>query len=109
MDENGHAIPGSLNFVRHEKAAREIEKILSLEKTQGVFIDRNGERPERTPSQAAIQQADRLNLDLKKIKSEVSKLFQYADNGHAFVAALESEGYNSMFKFLSLEKQQGTV
>jgi hypothetical protein len=93
MDENGHAIPDSWNYPDHEKAAREIEKILGLEKTQGVFIDLNGERPERTPSQAAIQQADRLNLDLKQIKTEVAKLYQYADNGHAFVAALESEGY----------------
>lgn len=93
MDENGRAIRDSWNYVCHEKAAREIEKILNLDKTQGVFINRNGERPERTPSQAAIQQASRLNLDLKQIKSEVSKLYQYADNGHAFVAALESEGY----------------
>ena len=57
MDENGHAITDSWNYIHHEKAAREIEQILGLEKTQGVFIDRNGERPERTPSQAAIQQA----------------------------------------------------
>jgi len=93
MDENGHAIPDSWNYVHHEKAAREIEKILGLEKTQGVFIDRKGQRPERTPSQAAIQQAERLKLDLKQIKTEVRKLYQYSDNGHAFVAALESEGF----------------
>ena len=71
MDENGHAIPDSWNYRHHEKAAREIERELGMEKTQGVFIDRTGKRPERTPSQAAIQQAERLKLDLKQIKTEV--------------------------------------
>lgn len=93
IDENGKAISDSWNYWHHEKAARDIEKLLGLEKTQGVFIDRTGKRPERTPSQAAIQQAERLKLDFKQIKTEVLQLFQYADNGHAFVAALESEGF----------------
>ena len=93
IDENGRAIPDSWNFIHHEKAAREIEKTLGLEATQGVFIGRKGDRPERTPSQAAFQQAERLKLDLKQIKAEVCKLYQYADTGHAFGAALESEGY----------------
>jgi hypothetical protein len=93
MDENGHAISGSWNYLHHEKSAREIERTLGMEKTQGVFIDRTGKRPERTPSHAAIQQAERLKLDLNHIKTEVRQLYQCSDNGNAFVAALESEGY----------------
>jgi hypothetical protein len=93
IDENGHAISDSWNFPRHEKAARDIEITLGLEKTQGVFINRKADRPERTPSQAAVQQAERLKLDLKQTQTMVRKLYQYADNGHSFVAALESEGY----------------
>jgi hypothetical protein len=93
IDENGHAISASWNYLHHEKSAREIEKRLGMEKTQGVFIDRAGKRPERTPSHAAIQQAERLKLDLNQIKTEVRQLYQCSDNGNAFVAALESEGY----------------
>lgn len=93
IDENGHAISDSWNYRLHEKAAREIEIALGLEKTQGVFINRKANRPERTPSQAAIQQAEKLKLDLKQITTLVRKLYQYADNGHSFVSALESEGY----------------
>jgi hypothetical protein len=93
IDENGHAISDSWNFLRHEKAARDIEITLGLEKTQGVFINRKADRPERTPSQADIQQAERLKLDLKQIQTMIRKLYHCADNGHSFVAALESEGY----------------
>ncbi|MDD5411124.1 MAG: relaxase/mobilization nuclease domain-containing protein [Methylobacter sp.] len=93
INENGYAISDSWNFWHHEKTAREIEITLGLEKNQGVFISRKANRPERTPSQAAIQQAERLKLDLKQIKRMVRKLYQNADNGHSFVAELESEGY----------------
>jgi len=93
LNENGKAISDSWDYIRHEKAAREIERTLDMEKTQGVFIDRTGKRPERTPSHAAIQQAERLNLDLNQIKTEIRQLYHCSETGHAFVAALESEGY----------------
>ncbi|MGZ8917657.1 MAG: relaxase/mobilization nuclease domain-containing protein [Methylobacter sp.] len=93
IDENGHAISDSWNYWHHEKAARDIEITLGLGKTPGVFINRKADRPERTPSQADIQQAERLKLDLKQIQTMIRKFYQYADNGHSFVAALESEGY----------------
>ena len=93
IDEEGKAISDSWNYLHHEKAAREIERELGLEITQGVFIDREGPRPERTPSHAEIQQAERLDLDPKAIKAEVSELYQSAENGRAFIEALEAEGY----------------
>ena len=93
IDEEGKAISDSWNYLHHEKAAREIERELGLEKTQGAFIDREGPRPERTPDHDAIQQAERLNLDPKAIKAEVSELYQSAETGRAFVEALEAEGY----------------
>lgn len=94
MDEQGHAISDSWNYLHHEKAAREIERELGMEKTQGVFIEREGERPERTLSHAEIQQGERLKRDPKEIKAEVSELYQAAKgNGREFVEALRAEGY----------------
>lgn len=93
IDENGHAISDSWTYVNHEKASREIERELGMEKIQGVFIDRNGMRPERTPSRTAIQQAELLKINLQKTHTNVRQLYQSADNGRAFAAALESEGF----------------
>ena len=93
IDENGHAISDSWNYPRHEKASRQIELELGMQKVQGVFIDPAAKRPERTPNLAEIQQAERHNLDLEKIKSQVGKLYKTAHSGEAFVAALESYGY----------------
>jgi hypothetical protein len=83
----------SWNYPKHERASREIERELGLEKTQGVFVDREGERAERTPSHDEMQQGDRLKIDPREVKAEVSALYKSADSGRAFVAALESEGY----------------
>ena len=93
MDANGKALSDSWNYLHHEKAAREIEHELGLEHTQGALYKREGDRPERTPDQNAIQQGERLKLDPREVKAKVSALYQNADSGRAFVAALESEGY----------------
>ena len=93
IDEDGKAISDSWNYLHHEKAAREIERELGLEHTQGAFIGREGPRPDRTPDHAEIQQGERLNLDPKEIKAEISEIYQSAENGRAFVEALEAEGY----------------
>jgi len=68
-------------------------KNIRFRKNPGRVYRPQGNRPNRTPSQAAIQQAERLKLDIKQINTKVHKLYQYADNGQAFVAALESEGF----------------
>jgi len=93
IDENGKAISDSWNYLHHEKAARAIERELGMEKTQGAFIDREGERPERAPDHADMQQGERLKIDPHEVKAEVTALYRSADSGRAFVAALESEGY----------------
>ena len=93
IDENGKAISDSWNYLHHEKAAREIERELGLEITQGALYQREGARPERTPDRDAIQQGERLKLDPKAVKAEVSELYQNAENGREFVAALDTAGY----------------
>lgn len=94
MDEHGKAISDSWNYVHHEKSARAIERQLGLEKTQGVFIDREGQRIERTPNHAALQQGERLNKNPNQIKAEISALYQStAQDGTAFIKALQNQGY----------------
>lgn len=94
IDGHGKALSDSWNYVRHEKAAREIEQKLGLEKTQGVFIGREGERPERNPEHAAIQQGERTEKDPREVKAEVSALYQsMTEDGTTFVNTLEKKGY----------------
>jgi len=63
----------------------------------GLYLKLNkylsGQKGPLYPSHAAIQQAERLRLDLKQIKTEVRQLYQCSDNVNAFIAALECEGY----------------
>ena len=93
--EHMRAWSDSWNYPKHERASRDIEKELGLEKTAGVFIDRKGERPERTPDHAAMQQADRTKTDPRQVKAEVSELYKNAEkNGQRFVDSLEDKGYS---------------
>lgn len=94
MKENGKAVSDSWNYLHHEKAAREIERVLGLEKTQGVFIDREGQRIERTPNHAALQQGERLNKAPNQVKAELSALYQNtAQDSVAFITTLQKQGY----------------
>lgn len=91
--EHMRAWSDSWNYPKHERASREIERALGLQKTQGVFIDREGPRPERTPTHDAMQQGDRLQIDPRDVKAEIAELYRSADTGPAFVAALDEAGY----------------
>lgn len=95
LDEDGKAISDSWNYFHHEKSARAIEQNLGLEATQGVLYGRKGgNRPERTPSQAAIQQGERTQYSPQAVKAQVSSLYQHNhSDAQAFVAALNGQGY----------------
>jgi len=93
IDEDGKAISDSWNYLHHEKAAREIERELGLERTQGALYDHEGPRPERRPSHDETQQAERTKQNPLEVRADVSALYQSADSGRAFVAALEAGGY----------------
>ncbi len=94
IDENGKAISDSWNYLCHEKASREIEQALGLEYTKGALYKREGKRPERIPTQNAIQQGERLKIDPCDLKAEISLFFQNTDNGNKFISRLESKGYS---------------
>lgn len=94
--ETMRAWSDSWNYLKHEKASREIERELGLEKTQGVHVEREEgpPRPDRTPSHKDIQQGERKGQDAREVKAEVSALYAKANgDGTAFVEGLEDAGY----------------
>jgi hypothetical protein len=91
--ETMKAIPDSHNYRRHELVARELEKEFGHAHVQGAHIGREGERPERTPSHAEMQQAERTGIDPKEAKAQLTEIWNRTDSGRAFVAAIEEQGW----------------
>ncbi|WP_130471934.1 relaxase/mobilization nuclease domain-containing protein [Candidatus Magnetaquicoccus inordinatus] len=93
--ETMRAWSDSWNYLKHERASREIEREFGLDKTQGVHVEReDSPRPGRTPSHKDMQQGDRKGQDAREVTAEVSALFAQANGaGAAFVKGLEGAGY----------------
>lgn len=87
------AIPDSHNYRRHETVARALEREFGHARVQGAHVEREGERPRRTPTHAQMQQAERAGLDLKEAKTKLSELWNRTDSGRAFAAAIEEQGW----------------
>jgi hypothetical protein len=88
------AISDSLTYPKHERAAREIEQALGLAALESVLVrDRDVDRPDRNPKDWESFRGKDSTLDPKAIKAEVTALWQAADSGIAFAAALEQHGY----------------
>lgn len=87
------------NFRTHELVARELEREFGHQRVQGVHVERDGpggeriKRPDRTPSHAEHQQAQRGGIDPHQMKAEISDIWRSTDSGKAFVNALEQHGY----------------
>jgi hypothetical protein len=92
--EHNRAIRCDHNYLKHELAAREIERTLGHERVQGAHAERFGsERPERTPSAAEMRQAERGAVPAKEAKALGADIWQSTDSGKAISAALESHGW----------------
>ena len=97
--EHMRAIRCDHNYRTHELVAREMEREFGHARVQGVHVERdgpNGERiirPDRTPSHAEMQQAQRNGIDPHQMKAEITGLWRATDSGKAFAAALEQQGY----------------
>ena len=87
------AIPDSHNYRRHELVARELERAFGHAKVKGAHIDRAGERPDRTPSHAEMQQAERSGLDPAAAKAQLTEIWNRTDSGKAFAVAIEEQGW----------------
>lgn len=81
------------NYEKHEIVARELEKELGLQAVKGVHHQREGARPERRPSPAEMQQAERTKISIPAAEATVRPLWEQADSGRAFVSALEEQGW----------------
>jgi hypothetical protein len=95
IQENGKAVSDSWNYVHHEKARVQIETDLNLEHVYSPHLDRNEPRRAQGLNHDQMQQGERLKIDPREVKAEVSELYKQAEgNGREFVAALEKEGYS---------------
>src|SRR6185369_8753246 len=55
LDHN-RAIRCDHNYRKHEELARDLEQYLGHDRVQGVHVERDGPRPDRTPSYGEMQQ-----------------------------------------------------
>ena len=92
--EHMRAIPDSHNYAKHETVARELEREFGHERVQGAHAERDGKpRPERRPSHAEMQQAERTGLSPQQVTQEITQIWRSTDSGRAFAAALSEFGY----------------
>ncbi|HWA89803.1 MAG TPA: relaxase/mobilization nuclease domain-containing protein [Rhizomicrobium sp.] len=92
--EQQKAIPDSLTAKIHEQTSRELEVTFDLEPGKSVLVrDRKFERPERGPEKWAMFRGERHGLDPRAITAELTELWNGADTGHEFKAAIEERGY----------------
>ena len=88
------AIPDHHNFRRHEIVARELEREFEHARVQGAHIERDGvDRPARCPTLGEVRQAERSGMTPEEARAQLRDLWQSADNGHAFAAALDNAGW----------------
>jgi hypothetical protein len=92
--EHMRAIRCDHNYRTHEEVARALEQEFGHARVQGAHAERDGKpRPDRTPSHADMQQADRTGLTPKQAKEQITALWRRTDNGQAFSAALSDAGW----------------
>jgi hypothetical protein len=88
------AIPDSFNYPKHEEVARALEREFGHERVQGAHAEREGKpRPDRAPNQDEMEQGKRTGINPRDVRSEITTLWNSADNGKAFAAALDEAGY----------------
>jgi Relaxase/Mobilisation nuclease domain len=91
--EQGIAISDSLTAPIHERVSRELEIKFDLERGKSVLTpDREFERPDRRPRNYETFRAGETGIDPEIVKAELRSLWQRADNGQSFKAALEASG-----------------
>lgn len=91
--KDGKAITDKWNYIRHEKARVKIEQELNLEHVYSPHLDRDEPRRAQGFNRDEIEQGKRNKIPAETVKAEVSELYQCADSGRAFVAALGEAGY----------------
>lgn len=87
----------SYNYVKHERASQRMEREFGHEMVPGKHAKRDRAKQPEFPradfDETEAQRAKRSGIDPQARKAEVKALFQAADSGPAFKAALEDAGY----------------
>jgi hypothetical protein len=88
------AVHDSHNYRKHELVARDLEREFGHERVQGAHVERDGQnRPERTPPKWQMQQGERLKIDPRQVKTQITELWQKSDSGRSFAVRLNDHGF----------------
>jgi hypothetical protein len=88
------AVSDSRNYAAHERTSRALETAFGHEAVQGVHERGDDiDRPERRPDNWETFRGYRSGIDPQAMKAELTELWNRADSGKAFAAALEEQGY----------------
>jgi hypothetical protein len=88
------ALPDGLTYAKHEQAARAIEAAFGHAPVPSVLVrNRGAARPPRRPQDWEGFRGQDSALDPAAMKAEVTALWQAADTGTAFAAALAAHGH----------------
>jgi hypothetical protein len=95
--EHMRLISDSMNYPAHERASQQLEREFGHETVPGKHAKRDREKqpdfPKADINHAEWQQMERTGIDPRDRKEQVTALYERSDNGQAFKAALEEEGY----------------
>jgi len=88
------AVSDSFTARDHERTSRELEQAFGLEPVDSVLVpDREKDRQERRPKNWETFRGYGSGIDPQQVKEEVTALWNTADSGSAFAAALAEHGY----------------
>jgi hypothetical protein len=89
------AISDSHNYRRHEEVATALEEAFGHEATARALTRDKDTTPRPGPNEKDWEsfRAQESGIDPKAVKAELTDLWQRADSGQAFAAALEDRGY----------------
>jgi len=92
--ETGRARPDGWDSEICHAASKAIREELGLQPLPSPFDkDREGPRPKRAPKRWEMYRGMKSGLDPRDITAQVTELYHQSDNGRAFHAALEQQGY----------------
>jgi len=86
--DSGKAISDSHDYAIHQRTADQLEQLFAHERTNR---ERGPDGP--NPKGHEAQRGKETGIDPKDVAAELKDLWQHADSGQAFAAALEERGY----------------
>lgn len=91
--ETGITASDGKNYAAHERAARSLEAAFGHAAVVGAHASTTGQRPERRPKNWETFRGHESRIDPAEVARELTGLWQSADSGMAFAAALWDRGY----------------